>query len=457
MKQTLLTLFLSLMGCTAAIAQEYNLTVFEDAIFYGMYEATVNEPVPAGAIRHTNSSYAKMLTEEQLASFGNTLTMTVRLNPRCDNYDRIGNVNLAFVPKGSDTYAYNDVMRIEIGRFITPFMDMNDLTPNEVPYVFEVDNLTRIFHDEYLTAQYDFWIEFEVYGYQGGPGQGGAAVEIPGCAGRNDVYQGTLEFTSDNTGTTSSLYNYLTPISYKYELKNYTLDGTDELGETTKTIGFTLPQEVQNAKLYFINSNHGSYGDGEEYNRREHFLYVDGENVLTYTPGGVSCVPYRVYNTQPNCIYYVCDPNGAYLRPDNDAAWSWNNWCPGNKIPIRVVELGTVQAGFHTFTINVPDAVFDGGQGYFPMSVYMQGDAETLSASNFGQAGFMMLPNPATDIVTIVSDETVKTVAVYNTIGQKVFAGTDKVINISGLQQGVYLVEVSFEGGKTTTQKIIKK
>jgi hypothetical protein len=159
MKKTLLAMFLSASGLFTALAQDpYTLTVFDDAIFYGMYEATVSEPIPPGAIRHTNSSYAKMLTEEQLASFGNTLTMTVKLNPRCDNYDRIGNVNLAFVPKGSTTYEYDEVERIEIGRFITPFMHLQ-IPPFEVPYTFQVNNLTRIFHDENITSQYDLWVE----------------------------------------------------------------------------------------------------------------------------------------------------------------------------------------------------------------------------------------------------------------------------------------------------------
>lgn len=455
MKQTLLTLFLALTGCLG-FSQQYNLTVFDDVIFYGMYEATVNEPVPAGAIRHSNSSYAKKLTAEQLASFGNTLTMTVKLNPRCDNYDRIGNVNLAFVPKGAETYEYDEVQRIEIGRFITPFMHLQ-IAPFEVPYTFQVDNLTRIFHDEYITWQYDLWVELEVYGYQGGPGQGGAAVEIPICAGRNDVYQGTLEFSSATTGETPALYNYFQPLSYKYELKNYTLDGTDVLGQTTKTINFELPFDVQNAKLYFINSNHGANTNGEEYIRRWHYISVDGVNVLTYRPGGLSCVPYSQYNTQPNCIYLQCGTPGNPPRPDNNAAWSWNNWCPGDKIPIREIELGTLSAGTHSFNINVPDAVFADGQGYFPMSVYLQGDSATMGTDDFAQSFFTLFPNPAGDIVTIASEETIKDVAVYNAIGQKVWTGNSNTVNLSSLQQGIYIVEVKFESDRTATRKVVKK
>ena len=462
MKRTLqlLTFCLSFFAVTTALAQDpYNLTVFDHAIYYGMYEATVDEPVPAGAIRHSNSSYGKMLTEEQLASFGNTLTMTVTLNPLCDNYDRIGNVNLVLVPKGQTSYVYGEVGRMEIGRFITPFMDMTVTDPNSVPYVYELNHLTKLFHNEAITSAYDFWVELEVYGYQGGPGQGGAAVEIPGCAGRNDVYMGSLEFSSTYDENIDDTVNFVKSLSYKYELKNYTLDGTDVLGETVKTINFTLEQEVPDVKLFLITSNHGSNNGGEEYIRRNHFVYFDDAQVLMYKPGGVSCVPFFEYNTQPSCIYYDCSTNPAYPRADNDAAWSWNNWCPGDKIPVRSVDLGTLSAGEHSFRIEVPDAQFAGGQGYFPMSVYLQGAAPMLSASEFNVASFSVSPNPVIDVVTIntTNNTTVKAVSVTNTLGQTVYTGTTATADLSQLQSGVYIIQAEFANGTTATRKIVKK
>lgn len=452
----------SLLFSAVALAQDpYTLTLYDQAVYYGMYEATVSEPVPEGAIRLSNSSYSKMLTEEQLASFGNTLTMTVTLRALCDNYDRIGNVNLTLVPKGQESYSYNDenIKRIEIGRFITPFMRLG-VQPLDVPYVFNVDNLTNLFHDANTTSQYDIWIELEVYGYQGGPGQGGAAVEVPGCQGRNDVYMGSLEFVSGhNPDIIYGDDNFFLPLSYKYELKNYTLEGTDVLGETVRTINFTLDSPVPNAKLYIITSNHGANTNGEEYVRRDHFIYFNDELKLTYKPGGVSCVPFSVYNTQPNCIYRICYSNGTSVpRPDTDAAWSWNNWCPGDKIPIRVVELGDLPAGDHSYRIEVPDAVFAGGQGYFPMSVYMQGVTTTLDTPEFANESFSIYPNPVTDVATIISaGSAVKTVAVINTLGQIVYTGTTNDVNLSQLQNGMYIVKVTFDDSRTAVQKIIKK
>lgn len=462
MKKILLQLCLglSLFAFTGAKAQDpYTLNLFDQAVYYGMYEGTVSEPVPPGAIRNSNSSYAKKLTDEQLASFGNKLTMTVTLHPLCDNYDRIGNVNMVFTEKGATSYVYNEVQRIEIGRFITPFMDKNVTNPDHVPYTYQVDNLTHIFHDENITSQYDIWIELEVYGYQGGPGQGGAAVEIPGCAGRNDVYMGSLDFTSTTDENAAPIGgNFMLPLSYKYELKNYTLSGTDVLGQTVRTINFTLDQDIPDAKLYFINSNHGSNSGGEEYIRRNHYIYMDDVLKLTYKPGGLSCVPFFNYNTQPSCIYYDCSTNPAYPRPDNNAYWQWNNWCPGDKIPIRVISLGTLSAGEHSYRIEVPDAQFAGGQGYFPMSVYLQSFSPALNTVQQQKQEFSIYPNPVKDVMTISADgKELKGVSIINTLGQEVLRGTNATVNVAQLEAGMYVVKAEFSNGSIATHKIVKQ
>lgn len=462
MRKTLLFALLASAFAFDAVAQDpYTLEVFDDVIYYNMYEWPVNEPVPAGMIRTTNSSYSKKLTAEQIASIGNTLTLNVTLSPLCDTYDRIGNVNLVMVPTGATTYTYNqdDIIRIEMGRFITPFMNLLVTNPNEVPYTFEVNNIAKLLHDTSISANYDFWVELEVYGYQG-DASAGAVHDLPNtCPGRNDVYMGSLELVSTtNPNLIQGEDNFFVPLSYKYELKNYTLDGTDELGETVRTITFTLDEAVPNAKLYLITSNHGAQ---EEFIRRWHDVYFDGVEVLSYRPGGLSCVPYRVFNTMPNCIYINC-ANGTY-RADTNAAWNWNNWCPGNKIPTRVIELGNLAAGEHSFKIDVPAAQFlDGngnpGNGYFPMSVYMQGYEEVLGTPDFENNVFNVYPNPVNDIATIeTGGQQIKAVAVINTLGQSVLEAATDRIDLSSLESGVYMVKVQFDNNVSATKKIVKK
>lgn len=66
-------------------------------------------------------------------------------------------------------------------------------------------------------------------------------------------------------------------------------------------------------------------------------------------------------------------------------------------------------------------------------------------------------PNPVKDILNIQSDEEVKTVDVYNSLGQKVMNVNKNQVDVSSLSKGVYVLRVESKYGKITTQKFIKE
>ncbi len=361
--------FLLFAAQSLFFVKSQSINIFENVTFYSMYhylgegetlpaEAYTN--LPEGTIRfhaYELDAVSRKLSNTEIASLGSSLTMDVTIFAACDNYDRLAGVNLALVPKGSSSYTWdqNDVKRIELSRFITPFMNKN-ISPLSVPYTYKVDNLSAIVHNTQLAANYDFWIEFRVDGYSAA-----AQQQVAGCANRTDVFKGTLAFNSEGTATSGN--SFFLPISYRKTLNNY--NATDVPGETTRIVNFTLDEPVNNAKLFFINSNHGANSGGEEYNRRQHYIYLDDALIFEYKPGGKSCEPYRIYNTQGNGIY------GTSAR----ALRNWlkiSNWCPGDAVPTREISLGNLAAGNHTLKIDVPDAVFADGQGYFPISMYIQ-------------------------------------------------------------------------------------
>ena len=336
------------------------VTIFNKVVFYDGYAVLVSEPVQPGTIRKSNASYVTKLTPTHIASLSNKLKLKVTIGALCDNYDRIGGVFVNMVSKGTPFAADNVTKRLEVGRFITPFMNKNR-TPTEVDYIFDTDNLALLFNDPAINDLYDFWIELNVFGVPYA-----AQEQVQGCAGRIDVFEGTLKFisTDESYDHTNQLF---VPIVTYTELKKYDAAGTDILGQTVRTYNFNVPSNMTNAKLYVITSNHGANDNGEEYNRREHFIYFDGALVDTYIPGGKSCEPFRVYNTQANGIYGP--------TPRSLATWqSFSNWCPGDIIPIRAYDLPNLNQGNHSFKIEVPDAVFANNEGYIPVSVYIQGD-----------------------------------------------------------------------------------
>jgi hypothetical protein len=80
-----------------------------------------------------------------------------------------------------------------------------------------------------------------------------------------------------------------------------------------------------------------------------------------------------------------------------------------------------------------------------------------LSVSAFELNSLKLFPNPSTGIITI-NTETSVNVNIVDVTGKVVFVANnvtkDKNIDLSGLQKGVYLAQISSENA-TTTEKII--
>ncbi len=348
-------------GGSAAPSEPVSLTIFDDVVFYDAYAAVVSEPVPAGVVRLRNDLFTHQLTDTELGSIQSTLTVRVIIGALCDNYDRIGSVALALVPKGQRTYQPDEVQRIELGRYITPFMNRNN-QPDQVPYEFSADHLVPVLRDTALLAEFDLWVELELFGVPYA-----ANEEVAGCANRSDVFRGTLILDSDS-GAPAAVFDELIPLAYKAPFNNYQQGASDRTGSTQKTLSFTLARASAETQLVLVTSNHGANTDGEEYVRRDHFVSVDGEQVLQYKPGRTSCEPFRKFNTQGNGIY---GPS-----PRTDATWqSFSNWCPGDVIDTRIIPLGPQSAGAHEVVIDVPDAQFVGKDGNFPLSLFVQSRA----------------------------------------------------------------------------------
>lgn len=447
--------------CTGLKAQTNGrdtVTVFDAVRFYDGYlvEKNPEDPTLDGILRHRTSLYAIKLTDEQLAQIGDSLEMHVRVQACCDNYDRIGNVNIAFVPKGQKTYKPDEVQRIEIGRFITPFMNKNK-KPDTVPYEYKVPYLSYIFRDSELRAQYDIWVELEIFGVPYAANQ-----QIKGCADRSDVFLGTLKFSTinENRGVMTDK-DVLVPIVIKnpeyiaHNLNNYDERATDEIGKTIKTYTFTVPKDVADGQLVVVTSNHGANEGGEEYNRRWHYIYYDGgeEPVMVYKPGRNSCEPFRKYNTCPNGIY-------GYFKRSDETWQSFSNWCPGDVIDNRIIDLGEVKAGTHTVCISVPDAEFVGGQGDIPVSIFFQGLTEGILNNIDGVS--MEESKPLVTITktgkTLVAGSSEGIVSIeLSDLQGKLVRQTEcgKTINCSGCASGIYLVSVELMNGIIETHKVL--
>ncbi|WP_312296322.1 peptide-N-glycosidase F-related protein [Chryseobacterium sp.] len=422
------------------------MNVISDAVYYDGYAATVSNPVPPGLTRLNNARYTRKLTDAELDSFKAKIAMRVTIGALCDNYDRLGEVYLAMVPKNQATYTINDanVKRIEVARYITPFMNKNR-SPIEVPYTYDISNLYNVFHDSTLRSMYDMYMELDVFGVPYA-----AQTQVAGCSGRIDVFSLTLTFFSTDSGATPNTHNSLVPLLSYNKLNNY--NSTDVSGETVRIVSFNLPDPVTDARFFVISTPHGADVGGEEYIRRQNYTYIDDVQMLTYTPGGISCEPFRVYNTQGNGIY------GANPKSFDD--WtSWNNWCPGNSVPIRGFTIANMAAGNHTLKHTIPTAVFYQQKGEVYLSAYMQGKSNTtLNVKDVKTIDLNIYPNPTADFVNIKSKEDVASISLFSVDGRKLAENyRENRIDLSSYTPGVYFLNIVLKGGITFKHKIIKK
>lgn len=458
MRKPLITLLLSIIGGGLQASAEplKTVNIFNDVIFYDGYQPKVyDKDLNDGVLRFKNSLYSVKIDREQICDMGDDLRMDVIIGALCDNYDRIGNVSLAFVPKGSEAYEFDDVERIEVTRFITPFMNKNR-EPSEVHYQYEIGNVGRILRDTDISNKYDFWLEFEVFGIPYA-----ANTEVAGCKDRNDVFAGTINFSyTPAESPVRETGNILVPIYVKkpedrgnINFNNYTEGATDTLGVTTRTFEFVIPEDVVDSRIYLILTNHGAGDNGEEYVRRQHLVYYDGEIMLSYKPGGVSCEPYRLYNTQPNGIYGKIEMS--------DEEWeSFSNWCPGQSVPIREIHTGAQKAGVHKLMIRVPDAEFEGKDGDFRPSLYFHGVKEGDLAEGIDQIWFEGPKVNFTIIDGVLhydSDECISEILIHSFDGKEVgcFRNSDSHIDLKDLKSGTYILTFVTEEGTTTLLKTI--
>ncbi|RYZ29060.1 MAG: hypothetical protein EOP49_40910, partial [Sphingobacteriales bacterium] len=218
------------LSATFSARSQTTMRFFDKALFFDGYAGLVSDslynavspiPQPAGMIRHRNDLYSTKMSDAQVGAIGTTLTMNVTIKASCDNYDRIGNVNLAMVPKGATSYNPDSVQRIEIGRFITPFMNKN-IMPDTVPYTFSIDNVAMLLKETGITSTYDIWVELEVFGVPYA-----ANTQVAGCSGRNDVFFGTVDFITNAAAAVQNT-NVLLPLQFKKNLNNYDSNATDQ-------------------------------------------------------------------------------------------------------------------------------------------------------------------------------------------------------------------------------------
>jgi hypothetical protein len=446
---TLVLAFMSLLSYHVANAQA-TFRIYDNEMFYGGYAALTaipdSLPPGEGVKRLKTSLLTRKFKDTELALIGDRLSMKVLVQAACDNYDRGGHVVLAMTRKGDTAYAPT---RMEIARFITPFMNKNK-KPDTVPYTYELNHIAMLLKEKSIRDSFDFWCEFEIFGTPGDAWQ-----KIAGCATpvkRSDVFYGTVELTTSGSKTAEK-NNILIPLVNQFKMNSKTPGKSDTIGVPNKSFTFTLTKKSYYTRAFLITSSHGAGTNGEEYNRRNHYVFMDEAYMYGYLPGFESCEPYRKYNTQSNGIY------GSTART-NEEWQSFSNWCPGAYVPTRIINLGTLEAGTHTIKLAVPEAAFANADDNIETSLFVQGKTVPytgLSEADVEVSEAVLYPNPASEMITLITKSEISEIRVYNVVGKEMLRDVSPEINIAPFDTGMYYVEVQFSNGQRAVKTFIKK
>jgi hypothetical protein len=143
---------------------------------------------------------------------------------------------------------------------------------------------------------------------------------------------------------------------------------------------------------------------------------------------------------------------------DNKIAW-YENDGDGNFGTQQIITTNANQA----YSVYAEDLDGDGDMdvlsaSYFDDKIAWYENSPSLGVNENKLATFSVYPNPTTSQLTVLSNETITQIEIYNQLGQLVLSNSEQnTINISSVSSGVYFIKLKGENGDLGNQKVVKK
>ncbi|MCI0921272.1 PNGase F N-terminal domain-containing protein [Sphingobacterium rhinopitheci] len=113
---------------------------------------------------------------------------------------------------------------------------------------------------------------------------------------------------------------------------------------------FELKEDIKNAKLRYITTGHGGWGNGDEFVPKVNTIFIDNVMKHRFTPWRVDCGSYRLYNPV----------SGNFANGLSSSDLSRSNWCPGTITYPNYIDLGDLKAGKHSIKVHIPQGAPEG-------------------------------------------------------------------------------------------------
>ncbi|MFY8188772.1 MAG: PNGase F N-terminal domain-containing protein [Flavobacterium sp.] len=269
-----------------------------------------------------------MIPEDKIQSFKNGLEHGVSTLPEYQN----GNGNK--YQGVAATNEYNPP--IELMRFFTPFgvgqynyIQLKGKTwLNEVSYRQDLSEFVN-----YLSEK-SVWIGVFIGNYDAGGHE--VTAEFT-------VHEGEMNYFS----TQKMFPLFQTTNVMEMAGQNY---GTMFDHENGMEVKIRLDQPLKNATLRYISTGHGAWLNGDEFVSKINKIFLNQSLVYSFIPWRSDCGSYRLYNPASSNF------NNGLSSSD----YSRSNWCPGTTTSPVFIPLGNLEAGEHTFKIQIPQGKPEG-------------------------------------------------------------------------------------------------
>lgn len=116
-------------------------------------------------------------------------------------------------------------------------------------------------------------------------------------------------------------------------------------------LSFKLDKDVKDAKLRYITTGHGGWGNGDEFVPKKNTIWLDGKEAFSFVPWRQDCGSYRLSNPA----------SGNFETGLSSSDLSRSNWCPGTVTNPNFISLGDLKAGTHTLKVTIPMGKPEGG------------------------------------------------------------------------------------------------
>lgn len=162
-----------------------------------------------------------------------------------------------------------------------------------------------------------------------------------------------------------------------------------------------------------------------------------------------------VISTSTQYDYAARIGNSTGSNVNNDASVDGVDWVGGD-VPSSTSSPRLWVMGSNTTSVRTHPESWEGSELNHIGSA--NPTQSTLSFGSFDKNSVGLYPNPSSSQITIVSDIDISSIDVFNVLGKKVLSYSelsDNNIDISSLNQGIYILKIS-SGTRSLTKRIVK-